>query len=267
MRLDGTLIMDEIKKQNPPCVSYKTFDHFLSRFDQYLPTNFDGNYWGKMFSGDPWVQLDGAMHYLNLIDNDARPTPSLKFLTIATGEHRLALMRQIVYESYSFLFKAILDIHIATYNEMEVVFQTTYDLDIAACHKSVKFFAEFAKDANIVLSSQISRKTKRPSNYAIKKADTRLHSRNNNYSANEISAGEFLKEELAARNISQQELAKRAGMPLNTVDEIVAGKKFITAEAALQLQEAIPTFPARFWLYIQSDFLLNKALLARHSMK
>jgi plasmid maintenance system antidote protein VapI len=56
-------------------------------------------------------------------------------------------------------------------------------------------------------------------------------------------------------------------MPLNTVDEIVAGKKVITAEAALQLEEVIPTFPARFWLYLQSDFLLSKALLARHSMK
>jgi len=261
------MMMDEIKKQNPPCVSYQTFDRFLSRFHQYLPTHFDGNYWGKMFSGDTWVQLDGAMQYLNQIDNDARPTLRLKFLTIATGEHRLALMRQIAYESYSFLFKAILDIHTATYSEIENVFQTTYDLNIAACRKSVKFFAEFAKDANIVLSSQISRRTKKPSNYGIKKADTRIHRRNNNYSGNEISAGEFLKEELAARNISQEELAKRAGMPLNTVDEIVAGKKVITAEAALQFEEVIPTFPARFWLYLQSDFLLSKALLARHSMK
>jgi len=67
--------------------------------------------------------------------------------------------------------------------------------------------------------------------------------------------------------MSQQELAKRSGMPLNTIDEIVAGKKVITAEAALQLEEVIPTFPARFWLYLQSDFLLNKALLARYSMK
>lgn len=261
------MIMDEIKKQNPPCVSYKTFDHFLSRFSQYLPIHFDGNYWGEMFSGDTWVQLDGAMHYLNLIDNDARPTPRLKFLTSATGEHRLALMRRIAYESYSFLFKTLLDIHTATCSEMEDVFKTTYNLDIAAGRKSVKFFAEFATDAGIVLSSQISRKTKMHSDYGIKKADTRLHSRNNNYSANEISAGEFLKEELAARNMSQQELAKRSGMPLNTIDEIVAGKKVITAEAALQLEEVIPTFPARFWLYLQSDFLLNKALLARYSMK
>src|SRR5208283_52044 len=133
MSLDGTMIMDEIKKQNPPCVSYKTFDRFLSRFHQYLPVHFDGNYWGEMFPGDTWVQLDGAMHYLNLTDNDARPTPRLKFLTVATGEHRLALMRQIAYESYSFLFKAILDIHTATYKQMQDVFQTTYDLDIAAC--------------------------------------------------------------------------------------------------------------------------------------
>jgi HTH-type transcriptional regulator/antitoxin HigA len=256
--------MDEIKKQNPPCVSYKTFDRFLSKFHQYLPTRFDRNYWGEMFSGNNGVQLDGAMQYLNLIDNDGRPTPRLKFLTIATGEHRLALMRQIAYESYSFLFKAIVDIHTATYNEMEDVFQTTYDLDIASSRKSVKFFAEFAKDANIVLSSQISRKTKMPSNYGIKKADTRFHRRNNNCSGNEISAGEFLKEELAARNISRQELAKRAGMPLNTIDEIVSGKKVITAEAALQLEEVIPTFPARFWLYLQSDFLLKKAFTARH---
>ena len=80
-----------------------------------------------------------------------------------------------------------------------------------------------------------------------------------------IPPGKYLKEELEARNISQDEFARRMGMSLNAINEIIKGKKTITAETALQLEEVMPTFPARFWLYLQSDFQLAEALVAKHS--
>jgi HTH-type transcriptional regulator/antitoxin HigA len=75
--------------------------------------------------------------------------------------------------------------------------------------------------------------------------------------------GEYLKGELVARNLSQQELSNRMGKSLNEIDDIINGKKTINAEMALQLEEVIPTFPARFWLYLQSDFQLTEALTAK----
>ena len=76
-----------------------------------------------------------------------------------------------------------------------------------------------------------------------------------------IPAGEYLAEEIAARSLSQTELARRMGRPLNALNEIINGKKTITAETALQLEAVIPEIPARFWLNLETDYQLTKALI------
>ena len=48
-----------------------------------------------------------------------------------------------------------------------------------------------------------------------------------------IPPGEYLAEEIEAREISQKELASRMGRPANAINEIVNGKKAITAENSL----------------------------------
>jgi HTH-type transcriptional regulator/antitoxin HigA len=40
-----------------------------------------------------------------------------------------------------------------------------------------------------------------------------------------IPPGEFLIEEIEARSITQKELARRMGRPLNAINEIINGKK------------------------------------------
>ena len=75
-----------------------------------------------------------------------------------------------------------------------------------------------------------------------------------------IPPGENLAEEIKARGISQKELSKRMGRPLNAINEIINGKKAITAETALQLEEVMPEIPARFWLNLETDYRLTKAL-------
>lgn len=74
---------------------------------------------------------------------------------------------------------------------------------------------------------------------------------------------EYLAEEIQARGISQRELAKRMGRPLNAINEIVNGKKAITAETALQLEEVMTEIPARFWLNLETDYQLTKALIKK----
>lgn len=75
-----------------------------------------------------------------------------------------------------------------------------------------------------------------------------------------IPPGEYLAEEIEARDISQKELSRRMGRPLNAINEIINGKKAITAETALQLEEVMPEIPARFWLNLETDYRLTKAL-------
>ena len=78
-----------------------------------------------------------------------------------------------------------------------------------------------------------------------------------------IPPGEYLAEEIEARGFSQKELARRMGRPPNAINEIINGKKAITAETALQLEAVMPELPARFWLNLETDYQLTKALTKR----
>ena len=76
-----------------------------------------------------------------------------------------------------------------------------------------------------------------------------------------VPPGEYLAEEIEAREITQKELARRMGRPLNAINEIIKGKKTITAETALQLESVMPEIPARFWLSLETDYQLTRALI------
>ena len=78
-----------------------------------------------------------------------------------------------------------------------------------------------------------------------------------------IPPGEYLAEEIEARGLTQKELARRMNRPANAVNEIINGKKAITAETALQLEAVMPEIPARFWMHLESDYRLTRALIKR----
>ncbi|MGD1040383.1 MAG: HigA family addiction module antitoxin [Dehalococcoidales bacterium] len=80
-----------------------------------------------------------------------------------------------------------------------------------------------------------------------------------------IPPGEFLLEEIQARGLTQKELARRMGRPINAINEIINGRKAITAETALQLEEVMPEIPARFWLKLETDFQLTKAIINKQA--
>jgi HTH-type transcriptional regulator/antitoxin HigA len=80
-----------------------------------------------------------------------------------------------------------------------------------------------------------------------------------------IHPGEYLAEEIETRGISQKELARRMGRPLNAVNEIINEKKAITAKTALQLEEVMPEIPARFWLNLEIDYQLTKAFINKRT--
>lgn len=69
--------------------------------------------------------------------------------------------------------------------------------------------------------------------------------------------GEFLKEELEARNWSQVEFSEIIGKDTRLVYEIIGGKRAITPETALIFSEALGTSP-EFWLNLESQYQLSK---------
>ena len=77
-----------------------------------------------------------------------------------------------------------------------------------------------------------------------------------------IPPGETLGEELEARGLSQSDLARRMERPIQAINEIVRGRKAITAETALQLEDVLGV-SADFWLRLEADYQLNAARLAR----
>lgn len=74
-----------------------------------------------------------------------------------------------------------------------------------------------------------------------------------------IHPGEILLEEfLGPLHISQNALARAAGVPPRRINEIVLGKRGVTADTAIRLAAALGT-SERFWLGLQVDYDLEEA--------
>src|SRR3546814_19993381 len=73
-----------------------------------------------------------------------------------------------------------------------------------------------------------------------------------NTAAEIFPPGEFLKDELEARGWSQTELAEIIGRPTRLITEIIAGKRTITPETAIQLGDSLGTGPEP-WMNLESQ--------------
>ena len=74
-----------------------------------------------------------------------------------------------------------------------------------------------------------------------------------------IHPGEVLLEEfLTPMGVSQNALARAAGVPPRRINEIVLGKRGVTADTAVRLAVALGT-SERFWLGLQADYDLEEA--------
>lgn len=78
------------------------------------------------------------------------------------------------------------------------------------------------------------------------------------YSDLAIPPGEYLAEVIRSKNMTQAELARRTGRPVQAINEIVKGEKALTPETALQLERALGV-PAHIWTGLESRYRLIKA--------
>jgi addiction module HigA family antidote len=75
-----------------------------------------------------------------------------------------------------------------------------------------------------------------------------------------IPPGEILLEEyLKPLALGQLQAAERLGISLNRLNEIVLGKRGITADTALRLARLLKTSP-QLWMRLQADWDLHQAV-------
>ena len=75
-----------------------------------------------------------------------------------------------------------------------------------------------------------------------------------------ISPGEMLQKEfLEPLGIGRSDAAKRLGISANRLNEVVQGKRRITADTALRLSRLLQTSP-QFWMRLQADWDLHRVV-------
>ena len=80
-----------------------------------------------------------------------------------------------------------------------------------------------------------------------------------------IHPGEILQTEfLEPLGLSQNRLAREIGVPPRRINEIVHGKRAITADTALRLSKFFGT-TAQFWLNLQSHYELDCIIYAERT--
>jgi addiction module HigA family antidote len=74
-----------------------------------------------------------------------------------------------------------------------------------------------------------------------------------------VHPGEILLEEfLEPMGVSQNALARAVGVPPRRINEIVLGKRAVTADTAVRLARAFGT-SEQFWMGLQADYDLEEA--------
>src|SRR5277367_1358281 len=76
-----------------------------------------------------------------------------------------------------------------------------------------------------------------------------------------IHPGVTLREELAERGITQTAFARQIGRPIQAVNEIIKGKKCITADTAIAFEKALG-IRAELWLKLEASYQISKARAA-----
>lgn len=76
--------------------------------------------------------------------------------------------------------------------------------------------------------------------------------------------GVLLEEFLKPLDISQNKLARTMGVPPRRINEIVHGKRAVTADTAIRLARALGT-SEQFWMGLQADYDLEEARKAAQS--
>jgi len=144
--------------ETPPYISFNTFKTLLYWLEKEgVPLRIDRSFWKEKFSGANGSKLMGALKFLGLIDGD-KPAKELEILVNSGLEaERSQIFFNIVTRSYSNI--PFEELARATPNMVKEWFRV-YPVDGHTLRKSITFFINIAREAQIPMSNSIMKMTK-----------------------------------------------------------------------------------------------------------
>jgi Family of unknown function (DUF5343) len=138
----------------PPYTSYRTFKTFIEDLHEHgVPSRIDRSVLTR-FSGVVGTQLMHALRFLDLIEDDGRPTERLKGLVnaYATGHWPETLLERLRQE-YAPMFA--IDLATATPSHFNEAFRRAFPAADAVVQKCVTFFLYAVNDAGVKISGRV----------------------------------------------------------------------------------------------------------------
>ena len=145
---------------SPPYVSYKTFLGFIGVLEGSMPSRIDRSLLGSM-SGGTQSHLLTALRTTGLTEGDRSPSSKLKAIVAAKGEERKLLMREMIEQTYPFLFTPDFDLAATTPQHLEDVFRNNTPATGSTLTRCINFFLAAAKDAGIEVSPFVKKRRSR----------------------------------------------------------------------------------------------------------
>lgn len=138
----------------PPYIPYKTFNNFINGLRETgIPQQIDKSVLRSM-SGAMQSATIAALKFLNLIDASAKPTQKMTQLVDASVENYSSTLKNILTESYDFLFEDNFNLEQATGTQVENKFKNS-GVSGSTVTKCIAFFLTASKEAKIKVSGHV----------------------------------------------------------------------------------------------------------------
>lgn len=159
------------KKLSPAYVNYSTFTKFIERLGGVVPDRVDKSLMTSM-SGSGQAALKSSLRYLNLTNEDEKPTTLMHELVESSEGGRKQVLKKVLEKSYPFLVNGSLNLDNATMNQLEDWFRNQ-GISGTTVDKSAKFFLDAATVAGIPLGPYLAQKSSRRRSSATRKKNNR----------------------------------------------------------------------------------------------
>jgi hypothetical protein len=159
------------KRPAPPYVAYPTFKTMIAGFGEHvIPNRIDRSVLGN-FSGIVGSQLLTALRFLDLIDDERHPRPSLEALVAdANTDAWPVALSKILRQAYEPIFD--LDLKSASPSQFTERFRQAYPVEGTTLRKCLTFFLAAVADSQIAVSPYIM-KNKKPRSAPARKRPAR----------------------------------------------------------------------------------------------
>ncbi|MGO8053514.1 DUF5343 domain-containing protein [Rhizobium leguminosarum] len=153
----------------PPYIAFQTLKTFLDELQKHgTPNRIDRSVLTR-FSGSVGSQLLGALKFLQLISEEARPTSWLEELLAAYGTDQWPVrLSKLLHDSYAPVFRV--NLQSATPSEFNEAFRQAYPAKENVLRKCTAFFLNAVRESGTDVSARIMKNSKpRAANGATRK--------------------------------------------------------------------------------------------------